>query len=182
MKAEQSLSGLIRQLKPVKRFSWRSPQLRSASQAAAFHRAAYLQRRTPLIHRYQEPASSIQTRYHSTATAPTPSQVPAPPTEIEEEDETEEIPKYDLTFTCRPCGHRSAHRISKQGYHHGTVLVRCPSCKNQHLFADHLKIFADNSITIEDLMRERGGMVQRGSIEGDMEFWDDGSQHKRGRA
>jgi protein import protein ZIM17 len=30
--------------------------------------------------------------------------------------------------------------MSKQGYHHGTILITCPGCKNRHLIADHLKV------------------------------------------
>lgn len=65
--------------------------------------------------------------------------------------------------------------MTKQGYHHGTVLITCPSCKNRHVISDHLKIFADLSFTVEDLMREKGELVKRGSISqnGDIEFWED---------
>ena len=86
-------------------------------------------------------------------------------------------PCYQLTFTCKPCTHRSSHTISKQGYHHGTVLITCPECKNRHVISDHLKIFADQGFTIEDLMRQKGELVKRGSLrgDGDVEFWDDGT-------
>ena len=49
-------------------------------------------------------------------------------------------PSYQLTFTCKPCGARSTHEITKQGYHHGTVLITCPGCKNRHVISDHLKV------------------------------------------
>jgi protein import protein ZIM17 len=47
--------------------------------------------------------------------------------------------------------------------------------------SDHLKIFSDKSVTIEDLMREKGQLVKRGSLsaEGDVEFWDDGATTSR---
>ena len=51
-------------------------------------------------------------------------------------------PAYELTFTCKPCGHRSTHVISKQAYHYGTTLVRCPDCKDRHVISDHLKVGA----------------------------------------
>lgn len=49
-------------------------------------------------------------------------------------------PTYQLTFTCKPCKHRSSHEMSRQGYHHGTVLITCPECKNRHVISDHLKV------------------------------------------
>ncbi len=55
------------------------------------------------------------------------------------------------------------------------MLITCPECKNRHVISDHLKIFSDLSFTIEDLMRDKGMLVKRGSIDGngDVEFWDD---------
>ncbi|KAL1595096.1 hypothetical protein SLS60_009783 [Paraconiothyrium brasiliense] len=46
---------------------------------------------------------------------------------------------------------------------------------------DHMKIFSDKSITLEDLMRDKGNLVKRGTLsaEGDVEFWDDGSTSPR---
>lgn len=76
---------------------------------------------------------------------------------------------------------RSAHTISKQGYHHGSVLIACPSCRNRHVISDHLKIFGNRRVTVEDLMRERGMLVKRGTLgeDGDLEFWEDGSTTKK---
>ena len=48
---------------------------------------------------------------------------------------------YRLIFTCKPCGERSAHEISKHGYHQGAVLVSCPQCKGRHVISDHLKVY-----------------------------------------
>lgn len=82
---------------------------------------------------------------------------------------------YQLSFTCVPCSHRSHHNISKQGYHTGSILITCPSCRNRHVISDHLNIFGDRKITVEDLMREKGRLVKRGSLgeDGDIEFWPD---------
>lgn len=44
--------------------------------------------------------------------------------------------------------------------------------------SDHLKIFFDTSSTLEDILKESGGKVTRGYLEGDMEFWEDGSVTK----
>jgi protein import protein ZIM17 len=47
--------------------------------------------------------------------------------------------------------------------------------------ANESQIFSDKSVTIEDLMKEKGNLVKRGSLsaEGDVEFWDDGSSTPR---
>lgn len=112
---------------------------------------------------------------------------------------SEDAPAYHLSFTCKPCLHRSTHRITKQGYHHGTVLVTCPSCKSRHVIADHLKVFLDTSKTLEDILKEKleagedfTQLLKKGKLgirpgalvgnegEEDLEFWEDGSetQHK----
>jgi mitochondrial protein import protein ZIM17 len=38
-------------------------------------------------------------------------------------------------------------------------------------------------MTIEDLMRERGQLVKKGTLseDGDLEFWEDGTTTKRGK-
>jgi len=47
--------------------------------------------------------------------------------------------------------------------------------------ADLRQIFSDKNVTLEDLMREKGDLVKRGTLsaEGDVEFWDDGSTSPR---
>lgn len=86
-------------------------------------------------------------------------------------------PAYELTFTCQKCSERSSHRITKQAYHFGTTLITCPGCKNRHLISDHLKIFSDKGITLEDIMKEKGQLLKKGSLnaDGDIEFYDDAS-------
>lgn len=49
-------------------------------------------------------------------------------------------PSYDITFTCTPCTTRSTHRITKHGYHKGSILITCPSCRNRHVISDHLNV------------------------------------------
>ncbi|EFQ96840.1 DNL zinc finger domain-containing protein [Nannizzia gypsea CBS 118893] len=80
-------------------------------------------------------------------------------------------PAYLIYFTCKPCSHRSAHRISKHGYHKGTILITCPSCSNRHVISDHLKIFSDAPVTLEDLLAQKGMKITKGTMEGDMEWW-----------
>ncbi|OBA18550.1 uncharacterized protein OGAPODRAFT_40444, partial [Ogataea polymorpha] len=70
-----------------------------------------------------------------------------------------EKPMLMLAFTCKKCHERSSHIISKQAYTSGTVLVQCPGCKNRHLIADHLKIFSDHRINIEDILALKGESV-----------------------
>ena len=77
-------------------------------------------------------------------------------------------PSYKLTFTCKKCNERSDHNVSKQAYHNGTVIVRCPGCENLHLIADNLKIFSDTSINLDDILSKKGEAVRKGfHIEGD---------------
>ncbi|USP79973.1 uncharacterized protein yc1106_07247 [Curvularia clavata] len=112
---------------------------------------------------------------------PSPTSTTAPESRLDRD----QVPSYELTFTCNVCKTRSSHRLSKQGYHHGTVLIQCPDCKNRHLISDHLKvpysIFSDKAVTIEDLMRKKGSLVKKGSLsaEGDVEFWEDGTSTPR---
>jgi len=43
------------------------------------------------------------------------------------------------------------------------------------------QIFGDRKLTIEDLMKERGQLVKKGTLseDGDVEFWEDGTQTER---
>lgn len=82
---------------------------------------------------------------------------------------------YQIVFTCKPCGERSSHRMSKQGYHRGTVLIQCPSCDNRHVMSDHLGIFFDKRTTLEDLLKEKGQTLTHGHTDGNLEFWEDGT-------
>ena len=88
-------------------------------------------------------------------------------------------PHYEMTFTCKPCNNRSTHVISKHSYHNGSVLITCPSCQAKHVITDHLRIFSDNNFSLEEFMKRKGSMVKRGRLEGDIEFWDDGTTSER---
>ncbi|KAL6306268.1 DNL zinc finger-domain-containing protein, partial [Sparassis latifolia] len=88
-------------------------------------------------------------------------------------------PRLSLTFTCTvtDCFTRSTHEFTRRSYERGIVIVQCPGCKNRHLIADHLGWFKESTEegklkTIEDLMRVKGAVVQRGRIDanGDIEY------------
>ncbi|CEP62412.1 Zim17p LALA0_S05e05072g [Lachancea lanzarotensis] len=68
-------------------------------------------------------------------------------------------PAMMIAFTCKKCNTRSSHTMSKQAYTGGTVLIQCPGCKSRHLIADHLKIFSDDHITIQDILSAKGESV-----------------------
>ncbi|KIX98336.1 uncharacterized protein Z520_05637 [Fonsecaea multimorphosa CBS 102226] len=154
-----------------------------------YSRASSLAPTNPLV--WRQPTSTRRpfapiNRYNSSLSVPG-----AKPQPAEERDE----PSYELSFTCKPCLYRSTHRITKQGYHRGTVLVTCPSCKARHVIADHLKVFLDKSSTLEDILRKKAAagedftkLLKKGRLgirpgemvgnegEEDLEFWEDGTE------
>lgn len=110
-------------------------------------------------------------------------------------------PSYQITFTCKPCGDRSTHMITKHGYHKGSILIKCPTCSNRHVISDHLHIFMDEKSTLEDILQRTAGtdkdiskLLKKGKLgmrqgemvgrEGDedIEFWDDGSESQHAPA
>jgi len=101
-----------------------------------FHtlRTSHVARPSPILSR----ARAVPTcRCESSSAGPKPKTSTTAP---ESRLDREQIPSYELTFTCNVCKTRSSHRLSKQGYHHGTILISCPDCKNRHLISDHLKV------------------------------------------
>jgi hypothetical protein len=69
--------------------------------------------------------------------------------------------KYAMVYTCGVCETRAAKMISKQAYHHGVVLIRCPQCENLHLIADHLGQFEEKGWNVEDFLEQQGDKVKR---------------------
>ncbi|KAJ5302006.1 hypothetical protein PENANT_c050G00198 [Penicillium antarcticum] len=130
--------------------------------------------------RSQRIVTHTQFRANSSAARPLTAAAPSQTeTDAEREAQNAERRKneeaYRITFTCKPCGHRSEHRMSKQGYHRGTVLIQCPGCQSRHVMSDHLGVFFDKKTTLEDLLKEKGQALTHGHTDGNLEFWDDGS-------
>lgn len=91
------------------------------------------------IPRLQQVVQTPQKRHNSTAIGSLTNS-PAGPNSPGAKKVEEVKPSYYLRFTCRPCGNRSTHNVSKQGYHYGSVLITCPGCFNRHVISDHLKV------------------------------------------
>ena len=98
----------------------------------------------------QKPFARNQSRQNATSSEARPptdeaadeaARTPTAPASVESEGSSKmDVPSYDITFTCKPCFHRATHRISKQGYHKGTVIITCPKCSARHLMSDHLRV------------------------------------------
>ena len=87
------------------------------------------------------PLASPTGEQQDTQYSPRPAQY-KPPSE-----KARQQPTYQVIFTCKPCKHRSSHEMSKQGYHRGTVLITCPGCQNRHVMSDHLNVWTPGKST-----------------------------------
>ena len=167
-------------------FIERAPSSRSLSTKSRplLQRLQFDRRRSQLA--YVKPSFAPQRRWNSSL-AVSGSEPATPKQDL--------APAYQITFTCKPCGHRSSHRMTKQAYHHGTVLIKCPSCENRHVIADHLKVFLDQATTLEDILKKQtadgkplSSLIKKGKLgmrtdsmignegEEDLEFWEDGTE------
>jgi transcription elongation factor Elf1 len=72
--------------------------------------------------------------------------------------------KMQMIYTCKVCSTRNSQTISKIAYTSGVVIVRCSGCQNNHLVADNLGWFKDNKTNIEDILKEKGEIVQKVSL------------------
>jgi mitochondrial protein import protein ZIM17 len=131
--------------------------------------------------------SATFARYNTTLTAPSSS--PSSPQTPASSSPTATQPAYEIYFTCKPCSQRSGpHRVTKQGFHKGTTLITCPSCKNRHVVSDHLRIFTDQGGDLVDIMQRHGEKLKKGRLgirdgqlvgnegEEEIEFWEDGTE------
>jgi protein import protein ZIM17 len=71
-----------------------------------------------------------------------------------------EAPRMLISFECNECNTRNTKYMSKQAYASGVVLIECEGCQNRHLIADNLGWFGDKSRNIEDIMKEKGELVE----------------------
>ena len=126
--------------KPFERLLPRHSFSRNFSHLALRNQASYLHpcTRPASIQRQRLPTPFSQARQNSTNALPF--RPPAVASQSVTEEDVQNVSSYELTFTCKPCGNRSTHKITKHGYHKGTVVIRCPECKNLHLISDHLKV------------------------------------------
>lgn len=176
--ASRTASSLLRHLRPSVRTT--SSALRATALRQPTMRPAFFLRAAHTIPRPPAPSERVQDPTATESTAAADQQPPAwqpdeAPASEGERPEATNPAYYQLSFTCVPCSHRSHHNVSKQGYHTGSILITCPGCRNRHVISDHLNIFGDRKVTVEDLMREKGRLVKRGSLgeDGDIEFWPD---------
>ena len=77
-----------------------------------------------------------------------------------------------MAYTCGKCGTKQARTFSKSSYEKGVVLLRCENCDSLHLIADNLGWFRDESVNIEDLMREKGETVVTNLNQESLEFME----------
>lgn len=73
-----------------------------------------------------------------------------------------------ISFKCGVCANRTSGLMSRQAYERGVVIIRCKSCDNLHLVADHLGWIQgtdQKGWNIERALAERGEAVARLDID-----------------
>eukprot|EP00049_Salpingoeca_infusionum_P004257 m.76277 g.76277 ORF g.76277 m.76277 type:complete len:260 (+) comp12483_c0_seq1:1288-2067(+) len=69
---------------------------------------------------------------------------------------------FALIYTCNVCQSRSMAKFTKHAYHHGVVIITCPSCKSHHLIADNLDWFQGegNGKNVVEMLKAKGQTVK----------------------
>mmetsp|Transcript_27324 Transcript_27324/g.56981 ORF Transcript_27324/g.56981 Transcript_27324/m.56981 type:complete len:262 (+) Transcript_27324:1-786(+) len=47
-------------------------------------------------------------------------------------------PKFQIQYTCKKCGHRNSHMVTRLAYRQGVVIAQCKGCMTKHWIADNL--------------------------------------------
>lgn len=47
-------------------------------------------------------------------------------------------PKFQIQYTCKICGYRNSHAVTRVAYRNGVVIAMCKGCHTKHWIADHL--------------------------------------------
>mmetsp|Transcript_693 Transcript_693/g.1174 ORF Transcript_693/g.1174 Transcript_693/m.1174 type:complete len:265 (-) Transcript_693:23-817(-) len=47
-------------------------------------------------------------------------------------------PKFQIQYTCKKCGHRNSHMVTRLAYRQGVVIAECKGCMTKHWIADNL--------------------------------------------
>lgn len=70
--------------------------------------------------------------------------------------------KFSLSYTCKCCGTRNNHLVSRKAYNEGVVITVCKGCKAKHWIADNLNWSRysedgfDGQRNIEEYMESQG--------------------------
>lgn len=70
--------------------------------------------------------------------------------------------KFELQYTCKLCGTRNSHKVSRHAYTKGVVIAVCKGCKGKHLIADNLGWsgyidgFENDGNNIEEYLNNQG--------------------------
>ena len=51
--------------------------------------------------------------------------------------------KLAIVYTCTICNTRSMKQFTERAYNHGVVIIKCPTCQQQHLIADRIGYFSE---------------------------------------
>ena len=46
--------------------------------------------------------------------------------------------KFQISYTCKVCGHRNSHQVTRLAYRKGVVIAQCKGCFSRHWISDHL--------------------------------------------
>jgi hypothetical protein len=85
--------------------------------------------------------------------------------------------KFQLQYTCKVCGTRNSHSVTRMAYRKGVVIAVCKGCLSKHLIADNFGWnkyaggfdYDDGETNIEMYMANRDQEVRENGMGGEME-------------